>query len=124
MRFGRILALCVLMIPAVACRHSQSIPPELAGNWVTDDPRYAGKNMIIDKDGYITLITNPESKPKAERIDKMTSTKEAGAATYVFETTDIAGAHDKITLTYRAANGGELRLSHPNQVVWKRATEE
>lgn len=121
MRFFRLLAVSLLIFPAAACKRAQPIPQELVGNWVTDSAKYQGKNLIIDQDGFIVLILDGETLPKAERVDRMTATKVAGVPTYVFETSDKDGAHDKIALTYRPANGGELRLSHPSQVVWHRA---
>jgi hypothetical protein len=124
MKFFRLIALALLLLPAVACNQQQKIPKELAGNWVTEDERYQGKNLIINPEGFIVLIVDAESKPRAERVESMTSTKEAGVTTYVFKTTDINGAHDTITVDYRAANGGELRLAHPNQIVWRRAPAE
>jgi hypothetical protein len=120
MRFFHLLALSLLILPAAGCKQSQAVPPELVGNWVTQDAKYQGKSLSIDPEGFIVLIVDENTTPKAEHIDRLTSTSEAGVTTYVFEASDQDGAHDKITVMYRAANGGELRLSHPNQVVWQR----
>jgi hypothetical protein len=121
MRFFRLLPLCLLIMPAAACRQSQTVPQALVGSWVTEDAKYQGKSLMIDQQGFIVLVLDEDTSPKPERIDHMTSTSEAGVTTYVFETSDQAGLHDKITVMYRAVNGGELRLSHPNQVLWRRA---
>jgi hypothetical protein len=121
MRYFRLLLLSLLIMPAVACKPSLVVPKELVGSWVTQDPRYQGKILMIDGEGFIMLVVDAETLPKAERIDSMTSTTQAGVATYVLETSDQAGAHERVTVMYRAVNGGELRLAHPNQVVWQRA---
>ena len=109
------------MIPAVACKQSQAVPRELVGNWVTQDARYQGKTLVIDAEGFIVLIVDEDTMPKAEHIDSMTSKSEAGVTTYVFVASDQAGVQNKYTLMYRPLNGGELRLAHPNQVVWHRS---
>jgi hypothetical protein len=121
MRFVRLLPLLLLMLPAGACNQSQAIPRELVGNWVTQDAKYQGKTLVIDAEGFVVLIVDEDTMPKAEHIDSMTSKSEAGVTTYVFEASDQAGVRDKITVMYRAANGGELRLAHPSQVVWHRS---
>ena len=121
MKFLRLLPLLVLLIPATACNHAAAVPQELVGNWVTQDARYQGKTLVIDAEGYIVLIVDEDTMPRAEHVDSMTSKREAGVTTYVLDASDQAGAHNRFTLMYRAVNGGELRLAHPNQVVWHRA---
>jgi hypothetical protein len=123
MKFFRVVALSVLMLPAVACTRSVTVPKELVGNWVSDDAKYEGKNLIIDRDGYVVLILDPVSTPKASRVESMKCTKEGGL-TCSFETTDKAGTHNKLSVTYSPANGGELRLGHPSGVVWHHAPSE
>jgi hypothetical protein len=122
MKFFRLLLLTLLILPAAACKDAQPVPQELVGNWVTQDAKYQGKMLSIDPEGYVVLIVDEETTPKAERIDRMSSKTEAGVTTYVFEASDLAGQNDKITLMYRPLNGGELRLAHPNSVVWHRET--
>jgi hypothetical protein len=122
MRFFRLLTLSLLIIPVVACKHSPGVPQELVGSWVTQDARYQGKSLVIDQD-CIVLVQDEDTLPKAEHIDRMTAASESGVTTYVFEASDQEGARDKITVMYRAVNGGELRFSHPNSVVWQRATQ-
>jgi hypothetical protein len=123
MRFFRLLPLALLILPAAACKRSQAVPQELVGNWATQDAKYQGKMLSIDQE-FIVVIQDENTPPKVERIDRMTSTNEAGVTTYVFEASDDTGAHDKVTLMYRPFNGGELRLSHPNSVVWQRAAPD
>jgi hypothetical protein len=124
MRFFRLLTLALLIMPAAACKHSPAIPQELVGTWVTQDARYQGKSLMIDPEGFVVLVVDEDTAPRAEHVDRLTSTREAGVATYVFEASDQAGLHNKITVMYRDVNGGELRLAHPNQVVWQRATPD
>ena len=124
MRFFRIWLLSLLILPAAACKRSPAIPEELVGSWVTQDAKYQGKTLSIDPEGFIVMIVDEDTMPKEEHIDRMTSKSEAGVTTYVFEASDQDGTHDKITLMYRPLNGGELRLAHPNQVVWQRATPD
>jgi len=76
---------------------------------------------MIDPEGFVVLIVDEDTMPKAEHIDRMTSKSEAGVTTYAMEVSDQAGLQTKITVMYRPVNGGELRLAHPNQVVWQRA---
>ena len=100
---------------------SPAVPKELVGNWTTDDAAYQDKSLEIDQ-GFIVLFLGEDTLPKAKRIDRITSTKQAGETAYVFETSDKAGTHDTIRVLYRPVRGGELRLSNPSQVLWKRAT--
>ena len=120
MRLLRLLPLFLVLLSATACFRSSAAPKELVGNWTTDDEKYQGKKLEIDQD-FIVLFFGDDAMPKAERIDHVASTQEAGGTTYVFETSDKAGVHNKIKVSYRPANGGELRLSNPSQVVWTRA---
>ena len=122
MRLVRLLPLFFVMLSAVACTRLHAVPKELIGNWVTDDENYRGKTLAIDQE-FIVLYLGEDVLPKAERIDRFTSTKDAGGMTYIFETRDRVGAHDKIKVSYRTAHGGELRLSNPSQVVWTRAPQ-
>ena len=119
MRLFRLLPLFLVIVSAAGCRHFQAVPEELVGNWETDDERFQGKTLEIDQD-FIVLFLGEDTLPKANRIDRVSSNKEAGVTTYVFETSDKAGVHDTITVLYRAAQKGELRLANPSQVVWKR----
>jgi len=121
MKIIRLLPILLLMIPAVACKPSPTVPRELVGNWVTQDARYKDKTLVIDAEGFVVLIVDEDTMPKAEHIDKMTAKTEAGVTTYVLEASDQAGIQNKFTLMYRPLNGGELRLAHPNQVVWHRS---
>jgi hypothetical protein len=121
MKFIRFLPLLLLLMPAAACKRLPGVPQELVGNWVTQDAKYQGKAISIDQQ-FIVVIQDEETPPKVERIDHMTASSEAGVTTYVFEASDQAGQHDKVTVMYRAVNGGELRLSHPAGVVWQRET--
>lgn len=119
MKFFRLLLPSLLIVLAAGCKHDQAVPQELVGNWVTQDARYKGKSLTIDQQGFIVLIVDEDSQPKAEHIDSMTVTKAAGLTTYVFETSDQADVPGKMTITYRPVNG-ELRLAHPSSVVWQR----
>jgi hypothetical protein len=120
LRFFRLLSLSLLILPLAACKHPPAVPDELVGTWVTQDAKYQGKSLAIDQE-FIVTVLDEDTTPKAEHIDHVTTTTVAGVTTYAFEATDQAGVHDKITLTYQAANGGELRLAHPSSVVWQRA---
>jgi hypothetical protein len=121
MRLFRLLPLFLVILSAAGCRHfQQGVPQELLGNWVTDDENYQGKSFEIDQE-FIVLFLGEDHQPKAERIDRVSSTSEAGLITYVFETSDKAGVRDIVKVLYRPALAGELRLSNPSQVVWKRA---
>jgi hypothetical protein len=124
MRFFRVLLLSLLIIPSAACNRAPAVPQELVGTWTTQDAKYQGKSLTIDPEGYVVLIVDEETTPKAQHIDHMTTKSEAGVATYAMDLTDQDGVHNKITVTYRAANGGELRLAHPDRVVWQRATPD
>jgi hypothetical protein len=120
-KFPRFLLLFLLLAPAASCNKQVTVPSELVGSWVTQDARYRSKTLEIDGDGFVILFFGEDIEPKAERIDAMSTKTEAGITTYTFDTCDQADVHDKIRVNYRPVNGGELRLAHPNQVVWHRA---
>lgn len=122
MKLLRLLPILLLILPAVACKPSPTVPRELVGNWVTQDAKYQDKTLVIDAEGFVVLIVDEDTMPKAEHIDSMTSKTEAGVTTYVLEASDQEGVQNKFTLLYRPVNGGELRLAHPIQVVWHRST--
>lgn len=121
MKLYKCLPVLILLIFCGACHRSQSAPSEIAGTWRTDSPRYEGKFLQFDQD-FVIVGLGDETLPKVEHIERIAVRRQGPIVTYVIESRDQEGTHYKITVQYSPLNGGELRLSNPRQVVWKRAS--
>lgn len=121
MKFYKFLPVMILLLSFAACRLSQNVPPELSGTWRTEDEKYKDKFMQFDE-SYVTVSINEEIVPKVELIKHIETHKEGPRTTYIIEAEDQQGNKDKMTVLYSPQNGGELRLSNPRVVVWKRVS--
>jgi len=119
MKLSKFLPMLLLLF-LCSCRQPV-VPNALIGTWQTSDPRYQGKFLQID-DKFIVLGLGEELVPKVERIVRIESRREGPFTSYVIDSKDQQGLREKITIQYTSRNGGELRLSNPIQVLWKKAS--
>jgi len=119
MKLSKFLPMLLLLF-LCSCRQPV-VPNGLIGTWQTSDPRYQGKYLQID-DKFVVLVLGEEVVPEVERIVRIESRREGLFTTYVIESKDQQGQRKKITIQYTPKNGGELRLSNPIQVLWKKVS--
>jgi len=116
---GRMLLL-LLLIACWGCdgNRSRFIPDNLVGVWRTDDPRYRGRSLELAKDSAV--IGTGTDKPSIELIDSVTIRPASEETTYSIQCRTADGTRHLLTLSFRANGDGEVRLLHPQNIVWKR----
>ena len=114
------LPLLLLALALTGCRRYNS-PPELVGMWQTDESRYAGKFLQFDEK-YVIIGFGDESVPRVQRIVGIKKSSMGVMRHYDFELRDEEGVRDHISLQYLPNDGGQIELSHPAGVVWKKVT--
>lgn len=122
MKFHKCVPVLILLLVCAACQRSKPAPSEILGTWQTDDPRYNGKFLRFDED-FLVLGLGEDVVPKPEHIEHITVSHEGIATIYLIEARDQDRALDRITVEYSPQNGGELRLSNPHQIVWKKSPD-
>lgn len=115
----RLLPSLILLLLCLGCTKSPKVPAELNGTWRTQDPRYEGKFLQFDE-SYITTGLGDEQIPKVELITHLEVRHEGPGITCVIDARDQQGNTERITVMYSSQEGGELRLSNPRQVLWKK----
>ncbi len=95
-----------------------AVPRELAGRWVTTDPRYADREFLIERDRLdLTLDLGPGGRARYPVVS-VRSWQERDRRGYRvhYGTGDEARVMEVYVL-----RDGTLRLKNPPDVVWKRA---
>lgn len=113
-------ALCLTMLFLAGCRRYNS-PPELVGMWQTDDKRYTGKFLQFD-DKFVITGLGEDQFPKVQRISGMKMSAMGIMHQYEFELRDEDGNRDRLSLQYLPNDGGQIELSNPKRVIWKKVT--
>lgn len=110
--FGIFLA--VVLIPRFLI--DRDLPPELHGVWKTDEPRYADRHFLLQKNalGFETeygIIDWYE----IIRVDQSTRHNKA---LYTIGYKSIEGTVFKRSLIYEPANGGRIRFENQENIEW------
>ncbi|MFZ5571127.1 MAG: hypothetical protein ACOZF0_12020 [Thermodesulfobacteriota bacterium] len=85
------------------------------GVWKTSDPTYQGCYMEITPKSI--LFGKSDSTIDLYRITRMEERKKAGKGYYTVYYKDQDGEM-KISFEYREINGGEIRISHQENILW------
>jgi hypothetical protein len=117
---GRVLLLLLLPIVCGGCdwNRSRFIPDDLVGVWKTDDPRYRDRSLELGKANAI--MGTGSDKPNIESVESVKIQKAGEQTTYSIACRTTDGTRHLLTLGFSPNGGGEIRLSHPHDVVWKR----
>jgi hypothetical protein len=115
----RLLPSLILLTLCLGCTKTPKVPAELNGTWRTEDARYQGKFLQFDE-SYITTGLGEDVLPKVELITHLEVRREGPGITCVIDARDQKGDTERLTVMYSSQNGGELRLSNPRQVLWKK----
>jgi hypothetical protein len=112
----------VLLLPIVCggCdwNRSRFIPENLFGVWRTDDPRYRGRSIQLGKDNVV--IGTGDDKPSIELVESVRIRPAGEDTTYSIHCRTTDGTQHLLTLSFNPNGDGEIRLSHPQNIVWKR----
>jgi len=117
-KYLRIIPVLLLLLALLGCKVHWA-PAPLQGMWHTDTPKYASNFVRFDED-YIVIGLGEDITPKAERIIKIVAVPIAGSTHYDIESVDDKGIHNVLHFLYTPANGGEIRLSNPRHVIWRK----
>ena len=112
----------LLLLPIICggCdwNRSRFIPENLVGVWRTDDPRYRGRSLELSKD--IAVIGIGGEKPSIESVEWVKTQATSEETTYSIQCRTADGTKDLLTLSFSPKGDGEIRLNHPQSIVWKR----
>jgi hypothetical protein len=116
---GRVLLL-LLPIVCSGCNWNRSrfIPDSLVGVWRTDDPRYRGRSLELGKDSAV--IGTGGDKPSMESVESVKIRPAGEETTYSINCRAADGTQHLLTLRFNPSRDGEIRLSHPDGIVWRR----
>jgi hypothetical protein len=118
MRSYQYLLISLPLLLCLACSKVEA-PTDLVGNWRTDDPRYQDK--VLRLDGCCIVYGLGEDKdPRPEQIVSVKTQSNGAGTTYMVESIGDSKKHQKITLLYSPANGGELHIANLPKVLWKK----
>jgi hypothetical protein len=114
--------LLLLLLPIIggACdwNDSKFVPGELIGVWRTDDARYRGRAIELGKDSAVIETGSDQASP--ESVESVKIQPAGKETTYSIRCRAADGTRHVLTLRFSPSGGGEIRLSHPQNIVWKR----
>jgi hypothetical protein len=114
-----------LMALCSACKSGRgeaSLPREVEGAWITDDPQYAERLIKFWPSEYV-ILTGVESQANVQTVDKVERQQSGNGFALTIYSSNRAGNHDQIGISYSPANGGELRFRN-QKPVWRRVPEK
>lgn len=98
---------------------SLTLPPELAGVWTNDDPRYRDRFLELWPT-FVVIVTGTDNPPSVQWIDKVESRPQADGTEFNVYSTDYSqGAEYQMVLRFSPSNGGQLRCGNEPR-IWKR----
>jgi hypothetical protein len=92
------------------------IPREIAGRWVTSDPRYADRMLVIERDRVDLLLEMGPDGRERHPIRQVRGWTAGSERAYRIE----YGTEDEFLVDVFVAADGTLRLKNPPDVVWRR----
>lgn len=113
----------LLLLLAIVCggcdwNRSRFIPDNLVGVWRTDDPRYRGRSLELGKESAVIGVGG--DKPSIESVESVKTQQPEQETTYEISSRGADGTRHVLILRFSPNGDGEIRLSHPQNVVWKR----
>lgn len=111
------VVLLLLTRPAERGEPLEGVPRELAGRWVTSDPRYVDRVLIIEPERVnLVLEMGPEGRERHPIVAVRGWTEPTGRGYRI-----RFGASDQEQLMdLSVGEDGTLRLKNPAEVVWTR----
>jgi hypothetical protein len=102
--------------PAEVGTRFEGVPREIAGRWVTSDPRYADRMLVIERDRVDLLLELGPAGRERHPIEQVRGWSTSGARGYRVS----YGADGEYVVDLFIAPDGTLRLKNPPEVVWQR----
>jgi hypothetical protein len=100
---------------------SPEVPEELRGTWISDDPRYAGRELEFGSN--LVMLGTGEAAGR-ETYPVYDVRRQAGAGVTRYLITYLIGRDDvTLSVIYRPGRTPSLELVNPTGVVWRRVEE-
>ena len=115
---GRALLLFLPIVCGCDGNRSRFIPDSLVGVWRTDDPRYRGRSLEFGKDRAV--IGTGGDKLSIESVESVKIQPAGEETTYSIRCRTADGTQHFVNLRFSPNGDGEIRLSHPQNILWKR----
>ena len=114
---SRAFAILILLF-GVQCQKEFTVPEELIGVWVTDDPKYVDHPFEIKKEtlifeqgqGYLDFDVFP--------IVGLEKTAADGSTLYIIHYVLPAGKKFEFSFYYAASEGGVIRFKNQPEMKW------
>jgi hypothetical protein len=94
----------------------EGVPRELSGRWVTSDPRYADRMLVIERDRVDLLLELGAAGRERHPIAEVRGWSVPGGRGYRIR----YGADGEQTVDVFIADDGTLKLKNPPDVSWRR----
>ncbi|MFO7914468.1 MAG: hypothetical protein R6U43_02110 [Candidatus Krumholzibacteriales bacterium] len=111
----------LLLIFLVGCGGgggSSEVPDKLIGRWETDNPRYKGCFLELEKNS-VTFVPG-EGRVSVNSLKKIELSREEGSQLYTLFYTGGADRNGTLKLYYESSGGGVIRLKSRKQIEWTR----
>jgi hypothetical protein len=114
-----ILLLLPLMLGGCDWNDSKFIPDNLVGVWRTNDARYRDRSMKFSKDS--ALIETGVGIPSKESVESVKIQSAGEETNYSIKCRTADGNADLLSVRFSPKWGGELRLNHQPNMIWRRS---
>ena len=115
--------LILLLLPIVlgGCdwNDSKFLPDNLVGVWRTNDIRYRGRSMKLSRDSAV--IETGVGNPNKETVESVKIQPAGEETDYSIKCRSSDGTEHLLSLRFSPKWGGELRLTHQQNTVWRRS---
>jgi hypothetical protein len=117
----RLFSMLALLLASLGCNRGdvKGLPSQLAGYWTTNDARYHGRFVELNR-AFVIIGAGEKGSPSVQIIDRIDSQPSPDGTSYTIYSTTQDGMHDQLTIEFSPNHGGEIRLQHEG-AVWKRS---
>jgi hypothetical protein len=120
--------LILVLLAGIGCaKQSPKILPaqltQLTGVWTTDAERYKDRFLELSA-AFVIIGARGQAVPSVQAIKKVESQLSGERTVFTIDSSDLEGNQYQMTFEFNPANGGELRIKNPQQIVWKRRPED
>jgi hypothetical protein len=115
----------VSLLTFCGCTRTQTktqnyVPDELVGYWRTDAPRYGDRFLKLERD-YVTIGTDEDDVASVQRVREVRTEHQGEITIYSISSINSLGP-DLLRLEFEPTDGGLIRISHMQGIVWRRET--
>jgi hypothetical protein len=111
---------CLFSVFIIQCNSSNTLPPDIAGKWATDNQAYKDEYIDISSRSITFGSENPESFTYTIKKVKIEKGPLHNSTTYRIFCLDNSGVENIFTMIYMPDDGGTLRQKSSQDTIWKR----